>query len=55
MRFLLLAAAAAAAMLCLHPRPTDRVVADPICVDTNPVYVLGREVLPATQHCTPSG
>lgn len=55
MRSLLLAAALAAALACVHPRPSGRAVSDPICVDTNPVYVRGQEVLPATHHCTPTG
>jgi hypothetical protein len=54
-RSLLLAIAVVAAALLLHDPPAGRATADPICVDTNPVYVLGREVLPATHHCTPTG
>jgi hypothetical protein len=38
----------------LHAREPTRLRASPICVDTSPLYVEGHEVLPATEHCTPT-
>lgn len=34
-------------------RPGTTALPDPICVQTDPLYVLGHEVLPATNHCVP--
>jgi hypothetical protein len=28
---------------------------DPICVDTQPLVVMGQQVLPAVHKCTPTG
>lgn len=54
MRLLALALVVAAGLVLVHAHAVGPSLADPICVDTNPVSVLGRQVFPATHHCTPT-
>jgi hypothetical protein len=48
-----LAAAMAAALLRAGHAPASWPPADPICVDTDPLVVVGQPVLPAVHRCSP--